>query len=193
MIAIMSAIIIQRLLSMSGSHLALRPGQTLFCAGDAVRNLYVVVDGQVRLVRHQANGAAVVLQRAHAGELVAEASLFASRYHCDAVAEQASRIARIDKTRVLRALHEDPRGSLELAAHLAGEVQGARARAELLSLRTVGERLQAWQALHGELPPRGRWIEVAQEIGVTPEALYRVLSHLRAKTAAELRGRMAPS
>lgn len=181
----MSATIIERLLSLAGSHLALRPGQTLFCAGDAVRNLYVVVDGQVRLVRHQANGAAVVLQRAHAGELLAEASLFASRYHCDAVAEQASQIVRIDKARVLRALHEDPRGSLDFASHLAGEVQGARARAELLSLRTVGERLQAWQALNGELPPRGRWIEVAREIGVTPEALYRVLSNLRAKAAAD--------
>jgi CRP-like cAMP-binding protein len=90
MIAIMSSVIVQRLLSMSGRHLALRPGQTLFCAGDAVRNLYVVIGGLVRLVRHQPNGAPVVLQRAHAGELLAEASLFASRYQCDAVAEQAS-------------------------------------------------------------------------------------------------------
>ncbi len=47
----------------------------------------------------------------------------------------------------------------DLAAHLAGEVQPARARAELLSLRTVRERLAAWRALHGKLPPRGRWIE----------------------------------
>jgi hypothetical protein len=85
---------------------------------------------------------------------------------------------------VLRALRDDPRGSLELAAHLASEVQGARARAELLSLRTVSERLRAWRALHGELPPRGRWIEVAQEIGVTPEALYRVLSQVRTKAPA---------
>lgn len=193
MIAIMSSVIVQRLLSMSGSHVALLPGQTLFCAGDAVRNLYVVVDGLVRLMRHQANGATVVLQRAPAGELLAEASLFASRYHCDAVAEQASRMARIDKAGVLRALRDDPRGSLELAAHLAGEVQSARARAELLSLRTVSERLQAWRALHGELPPRGRWIEVAQEIGVTPEALYRVLSQVRTKSSAELHGRMARS
>ena len=158
-----------------------------------MRNLYVVVDGLVRLVRHQANGATVVLQRAHAGELLAEASLFASRYHCDAVAEQASRVACIDKTGALRALRDDPRGSLELAAHLAGEVQSARARAELLSLRTVSERLQAWRALHGELPPRGRWIRVAQEIGVTPEALYRVLSQVRTKAPGKLHRHVARS
>ena len=60
--------------------------------------------------------------------------------------------------------------------HLAREVQQARACAELLSLRTVRERLDGWRALHGELPARGRWIDVAQEIGVTPEALYRELA-----------------
>ena len=90
----------------------------------------------------------------------AEASLFASRYHCDAVAEQASRMARIGKAKVLRALREDPRRSFELAAHLAGEVQGARARAELLSLRTVGERLQAWQVCMASCRPANggsRW------------------------------------
>lgn len=179
MIAVMSSTVIQRLLSMAGSHLDLMPGQTLFCAGDPVRNMYVVVEGLVRLVRYHANGGAVVLQRAHAGQLLAEASLFAARYHCNAVVEQEARLARIDKAKVLRTLREDPRGSIELAEHLASEVQRARARAELLSLRTVGERLQAWQALHGELPPRGRWLEVAQEIGVTPEALYRALSRAR--------------
>jgi len=35
---------------------------------------------------------------------------------------------------------------------LASEVQRARARAELVSLRTVWERLDGWLALHGELP-----------------------------------------
>ena len=76
----------------------------------------------------------------------------------------------------LRLFTPPPRWLLDLATHLASEVQRARARAELLALRTVRERLEGWLAFHGELPARGRWIAVANEIGVTPEALYRELA-----------------
>jgi CRP/FNR family transcriptional regulator, dissimilatory nitrate respiration regulator len=175
MIAIMSPFI-ERLLGLARSEVVLAAGQTLFCTGDAVRSVYVVVEGSVRLVRHQPNGAMLVLQRAAAGQLLAEASLFASTYHCDGVAEVDSRLARIGKAALLQVQRDDSAWLQELAAHLAGQVQRARARAELLSLRTVRERLEGWLALHGALPERGRWIEVAQEIGVTPEALYRELA-----------------
>lgn len=175
MIAIMSSIT-QRLLALADAEVVLGPGQSLFLAGDPVRNLYVVLEGAVRLVRHQSSGTAVVLQRANAHELLAEASLFAARYHCDAVSEQGARLARVPKSRILQAQREDAGWLADLAAHLAREVQQARARAELLSLRTVRERLEGWRALHGELPARGQWIAVAQEIGVTPEALYRELA-----------------
>jgi hypothetical protein len=59
---------------------------------------------------------------------------------------------------------------------LASEFELARARAELLSLRTFWECLDDWLALLGELPQRGGWIENAREIGVTPKALYRELA-----------------
>jgi CRP-like cAMP-binding protein len=175
MIAIMSALT-QRLLAIADGELRLEPGQLLFATGQPVRNLHVVLDGDVRLVRHQPDGAAVVLQRAGEGQLLAEASLFAARYHCDAVSDHGARLARIAKARILQAQREDAGWLADLAAHLAAEVQKARARAELLSLRTVRERLDGWTALNGALPARGRWIDVAREIGVSPEALYRELA-----------------
>lgn len=175
MISIMLSIT-QRLLAMADSDIQLGAGQTLFQPGDQIKSLYVVLDGSMRLVRHQIGGAAVMLQRAHAGQLLAEASLFASHYHCHAVSEQGARLARVSKPKIVQLQREDSGWWMDLAAHLAGEVQQARARAELLSLRTVRDRLHAWLALHGELPRRGRWIDVAQEIGVTPEALYREMA-----------------
>lgn len=187
MIAIMSSIV-QRLLALADAQVQLGPGQVLFATGEPVRSLYVVLEGSVRLVRHQVNGATVVLQRAQGNQLLAEASLFAARYHCDAVSEQGAQLARIPKRRILEAQREDAGWLADLAAHLAGEVQRARARAELLSLRTVGERLAAWKTLHGALPPRGRWIDVAQEIGVTPEALYRELSRMQAAGKGDAAG-----
>lgn len=78
-------------------------------------------------------------------------------------------------------LKADP-GLAELwAKNLAGAVQGARLRAEIRSLPKVAERLDAWLGEGNSLPEKGRWQELAAEIGVTREALYRELSRRRAK------------
>jgi CRP-like cAMP-binding protein len=67
-----------------------------------------------------------------------------------------------------------------LMRHLAGEVHRTRTRAEILSLKSVAARLDAWMAFNGgKLPPKGRWYQAASEIGVTPEAFYRELARRR--------------
>jgi hypothetical protein len=58
-------------------------------------------------------------------------------------------------------------------------VQRARAQVEIVSLKKVSERLDAWLALSGDLPPKGQWHRLASEIGVTPEALYREIARRR--------------
>ena len=67
---------------------------------------------------------------------------------------------------------------------LGRKVRGA----EILSLRTVAERLDAritWRG--GEVPPRGTWKTVASELGTSPEALYRELARRRAPGTARSR------
>ena len=130
------------------------------------------------LRRHPA-GATLVLQQVPPGRLVAEASVFAQHYHCEAVGQGPTLLARIPKAKV-RALHRDTGWLLDFAAHLASEVQRARARAELLALKKVSERVDAWFSLHPQqTPERGRWADWANELGVSPEALYRELARRR--------------
>lgn len=181
MIAIMFAPHVARLVPLSDRDLSLADGQLVFGIGEAVRFLFVVREGSVTMLRRHAAGAALVLQRVHAGELVAEASVFAARYHCEATADGDTVLARIPKARVVALQAEDPGWLRDFAAHLASEVQRARARAELLSLKKVGDRLDAWFSLHdGGVPERGQWVGWAAELGVTPEALYRELARRRA-------------
>jgi hypothetical protein len=46
-----------------------------------------------------------------------------------------------------------------------------------MSLRTVSERFDFWLAWNeGCLPEKGLWKNIAEEIGVSPEALYRELA-----------------
>jgi CRP-like cAMP-binding protein len=147
---------------------------TLFRVGDPVKSLYLVVSGALRLTRMLPHGAALTMQRAEPGAIVAETSLFADRYCCNAIAAETSliRVVRIQAVRA--ALRNDSILLWEWLRHMAGEVQQARARAEILSLKTVAHRVEGWRALNdGVLPPRGRWRQLADEIGVSPEALYR--------------------
>jgi len=82
--------------------------------------------------------------------------------------------------RVKAALKKTSDLASALACNLAHELQRSRAHAEILSLKTVAERIGAWQVLNGaSLPPKGHWRQLASEIGVSPEALYRELASRR--------------
>jgi hypothetical protein len=57
---------------------------------------------------------------------------------------------------------------------------GGEKGAETVSLRTVAQRLDAWLAWNEDrLPGKGEWKAVAEEISVSPEALYRELAARR--------------
>ncbi len=184
MIAIMFDALGETLSAWADKELSLEDGQRLFRAGAPVRNVYLVRAGRVTLLRHQRDGAALALQRAGAGDLLAEASVFAARYHCDAVADGAAMVLRIPRERVDKLSARDPGWLAALAQRLAHEIQRARARAELLSLKRVDSRLDAWLDLHGgRLPARGEWVGLSLEIGVSPEALYRELARRRPRDA----------
>jgi CRP-like cAMP-binding protein len=157
----------------------LAPGKTLFAAGEDVADIFMVRSGRVHLQRHTTHGAQMVLQNAGPGGVVAEASAYSSRYHCDAVAVEESVVAGVPKERFLSALADDPALAASWSAMLARSVQAARLRAEIRSLPKVADRLAAWLGEGNALPERGNWQDVAAELGVTREALYRELARRR--------------
>ena len=180
MIMIMSSRLIALLLEMRDSEYRLAPRENLFRTGDPVLKMFVVVEGMVGLVRHDETGRRLLLQRAAAGSLLAEASYFSLHYHCDAEACEPSRLIGV-ATRKLRSAEADLPGFMrELAAHLARDVQRMRAHAEILTHKTVAQRLDAWLLASGEpLPAKGAWAGLAAQINVAPEALYRELARRR--------------
>ena len=177
MIVIMSDQFLPYLEPLLKTHKKLAPDEVLFRVGDRIRSMFVVVVGEVRLVRSLPHGAQLTLQRAAAREILAEASLFQSAYHCDAIAAVSSEVAIVPRRTLLDNLHSNPEFAAAFCAHLAREVQWTRAHAEILSLKTVSERLDAWLALNGErLPAKGQGRRIASEINVSPEALYREIA-----------------
>lgn len=181
MIAIMSESLAERLSKLAERQQKLAAGDILFRVGDAVRSLFLVAGGTIRLTRLLPHGFQLTLQRATTGTILAEASLFAESYHCEAGAAEDSIVQVLPLRRVEAAFQADHDLARAWARHLAHEVQHARTVAEILSLKTVAERVDAWITLLGPgMPAKGRWRQVASEIGVTPEALYRELRIRRA-------------
>jgi CRP-like cAMP-binding protein len=179
MIAIMIDALLPMLLQIPGREVRFSADAPVFSTRDEVKNIHVILEGRIHLVRHQADGSALVLQRAEAGAILAEASLHSPRYHCDAIAEIDSLLWIVRRRDLRNRLQQDQVLCEAWARHLAHEVQKARLHAEILSLKTVAARIDSWTNWHGALPEKGRWVTVAQQIGVTPEALYREMAKRR--------------
>jgi CRP-like cAMP-binding protein len=161
----------------------IKRGTSVFRQGDNATAVFLLESGRVRLARALADGATLILHVARAGDSFAEASLSATRYHCDAVAETDAVVLRLPKADLLKALANDPAECLALTLTLAVQVRDLRARLELRGIRSAEERVLAWlgSRARGD-PPRvvtdRPWTLIADELGLSREALYRTLAML---------------
>src|SRR3990170_4818423 len=107
MIAIMSELLFERLLELAEREQSLPAGSVLFRMDDPVLSLFLVTAGELRLVRALPDGFQLTLQRAGAASILAEASLFADRYHCDALAAEESMVRAVPITKAMAVLESD--------------------------------------------------------------------------------------
>lgn len=165
----------------------LEQGQVLFRQGDDATAIFAVECGRLRLIRHTVDDRRVVLHTARAGDLFAEAALFSSSYHCDAVADAPSRLRVLSKAGLLAAFRTDPELAQKFMAVLARQVMSLRTRLELRSIRSARERVLQHLLLaagDGRIAPiEGTLMDLAAEIGLTHEALYRALAALESDGA----------
>jgi len=162
--------------------------ETLFRQGDRATAIFLVEAGRLRLVRRTVDDHLVTLHTANAGDLLAEAALFADRYHCDALAVMPSRVRVLDKARLKAAMRANADLAEAFAARLAHQLQAVRARLELRNVRSARRRLLEHLALATGHDGRtvaldGQLQDVAAELGLTREAFYRTLAGLEADGA----------
>jgi len=180
MIEIMLIDFVSRLISHASKRRVLSKGAFLFHQGDPVTSVFVLQKGSVELTRFQEDGEKLVLQRAGAATFLAEASVYSDVYHCDAAVVEPSVVHEMSRAAFLRLLEGEEALFHAWAAQLAREVQATRYRCEILSLKTVAQRLDGWfEWKGGTLPPKGQWKSLAHQIGVSPEALYREIARRR--------------
>jgi CRP-like cAMP-binding protein len=167
----------------AASERKLKPGEALFRLGDKTTGFFEVIAGRVRLARVDRAGHEIVLHVAGPGETIAEASLFSPAYHCDAIAGSDAAVRVYPKPVVLAAFERDPKAAQAFTAMLARQVMNLRTRIEQRNIRSARERVRHYLTLNTgadgrTVTLRGTLKDLAAELGLTHEALYRTLAAL---------------
>ena len=159
-------------------------GQMLFDQGDATVGVYEVVSGKVRQLRVDPEGRDVVVGIAGPGEMIAEASLFSRTHDCAARAVTNAVVRLYRKAALLAQLERDPQAALSFMATLVEKILNLRIRLERRSILSARDRVRHY--LTTNVGDRERTValpgtlkDLASELGLTHETLYRTLSEMR--------------
>lgn len=172
---------------------SLARNEVLFRQGDEVAAIYFVEAGRLRLERRTFDGRLLVLGTTSAGEFFVEAALFSETFHCDAVAAEPSRVCVCPKAAILNALRADPASAMSFLQLMAHRVMELRQRLELMKVRSAKDRVMLYLELHTgadgrTVNLRGQIQDVAADLGLTREALYRTLAGLERAGAIQRAG-----
>ena len=162
--------------------------EQLFAQDQPAFAIYEVKRGMVQLRRQTVDGRMVVVYTAKQGELLAEAALFATNYHCSAVASMPSTVRGYPKVKVIAALRRHPEKMELFLASFAHQIHALRLQLEIRNTRTAEARLLLYLELRADPSSRrltlsGPLQDIASELGLTREALYRAVAALEARGA----------
>jgi len=174
---------------------SLARNEVLFRQGEKVTAIYFVEHGRLRLERRTFDGRVLILGVTPAGKFFVEAALFADIFHCDAVAAEPSRLRIYPKPAVLSALRGDPAAAMSFLSHVAHELIELRQQIELMKVRSAKDRVMLYLDLKAQpntnkvhLPDPLQ--DIASELGLTREALYRTLANLERSGAIARAGHL---
>lgn len=160
-------------------------GEHLFRQGDPVCHVVFVLAGELKAVRHLPDGGECVMLRSRAGEMFAESSLADSQYRCDGIATDTSRVALVPVDMLRAALGGEGSLAFGMCMALARQARKQCSRQERLRLKRARDRVLHFLACEGGVEGVVQWgahlSELASELGLERETLYRALAGLESE------------
>lgn len=160
------------------------PNEPLFLEGESAHGIFIVLDGEVRVVR-SSRGRRHVLHTERPGGTLGEAPFFdRDPYPATAIALSAAvRVLYVDRDGLSRAMRATPDVALFFLSRLAGRVRLLLERVDRLATADVGTRLCAYLLDHAARVD-GPIIAItqeslAEELGTVREVVMRALRSLR--------------
>jgi CRP/FNR family transcriptional regulator, dissimilatory nitrate respiration regulator len=161
------------------------PGALLWRAGDHPRGLWILLEGEVRVVR-DTNGRQRVIHTEGPGGTLGEIPLFeGTTYPATAIAARRSAFLVFERDTIIAAMGADPRLAVALMARLAGRVRHLIERLERNQVRSVPARLAGYvkervDSASGDTFTLGATQQaVAEELGTVREVIVRALRRMR--------------
>lgn len=169
----------QRMLTAAGGPVELPPGSSLFRTGDPGDAAFVILEGELEVRRHSADGREVRIVALSAGAVVGEMAVFdGSPRSADVLATRRCRLWRIPRAALLRLLEQSPQAALTLLAELSRRIRQSNSDLEEARLLDLGGRLA--RLLLNEQSSRGvvalTQTEMARRLGYSREKVNRKLA-----------------
>lgn len=179
-------------------------GETLFCQGDLAENLFLVLEGWVKVFRLTVDGGESVLHVFRSGESFAEPAAFGlGRYPAQAEGAADGRILVIPAAVLMAEVDRTPGLAMKIIGLLSQRLHGLIAETERRHFLSTTHRLAAFladllrdadQATADGEPivlnlPYDKGL-VAARLGMTPESFSRALNRLKADGITSQGGRI---
>ena len=162
--------------------LSLTKGEYLFHTDDKVQGIYYVIKGEIKALRHQIKGSDVVMVRSQKGDYFAESALAVDNYICDAVCTRAAQVAFLPKNNFITSMKNSD-FSLAFSLSLAKNARQQCSRYERMRLHKAKDRLLHFLICESDTRGQLIWhsplVELAGELAIEPETLYRVVAELQ--------------
>lgn len=160
----------------------LETADRLFHQGDPAERFYLLLDGQMKLIRTLPEGQEKLVEVIQPGQSFAEALLFSGArcYPVTASAIRASTLVSIDGTHYRHLLEVEPKICLALLASLSIRLHQRLNEIDTLTLANASRRVvrylsQAPQSASGEIQLNVSKRLVASQLGIQPETFSRIL------------------
>jgi len=159
----------------------LKKGDRLFLTGDKVMGIYYVIEGEIKALRSMIEGTEVVMMRSEAGNYFGESAIAIENYVCDALCTKNAQVMFLPKNQLVEAM-QDLDFMTQFTLSLAKNVRRQCSRYERLRLHKAKDRLLHFLTCESDSSGQIHWhsslIELASELAIEPETLYRVLAEL---------------
>ena len=172
----------------------LSSGQVLFNFRDRARYVFALTKGRIRLERYTCEGDRVTFQIIRQGESFVESALFSETYRWNAVAEVPASVVCYPKDLVWQIFKKQPHLALGLLHKLDRQNQWLEKLLLLRSIRSARDRLLQYIQLATPVEQTSitfdrSYKDIATELGLSSETMYRALADLEKSGMISRQGR----
>lgn len=174
---------VQQDLVNSSQHVQYKKGTVIAEEGEAVDAILIIRHGLVKTCTYDVNGEEYIMDILHDGQAIwHDMFLTDYTYHYSIVTLSNVLICKIKRSDFMRMLGKYPTAAMSLIAMLSTELQEAKQKAQLLSVRQPITRLAGFlldknkNCTNHEI--RMKLDEIAASIGLRPETVSRCITKL---------------